>query len=73
MSTTYQIAVDIGGTFTDGVMLAESVGNLPQIYVAKALTTPRSPGDAIATVTEALLAQRQAQPNTRAAYYTAPR
>lgn len=58
MSTTYQIAVDIGGTFTDGVMLAESEGNLPQIYVAKALTTPRSPGDAIATVTEALLAQQ---------------
>lgn len=55
---TYQIAVDIGGTFTDGVMLAESEGNLPQIYVAKALTTPRSPGDAIATVTEALLAQQ---------------
>ena len=49
-----QIAVDIGGTFTDGVLLADDSGSA-RIHVAKTLTTPRSPGDAIGTVVRDLL------------------
>jgi N-methylhydantoinase A len=51
----YQIAVDVGGTFTDGVLLDDETDT---IWVAKALTTPADPGDAIARVVEMLLAQR---------------
>lgn len=50
----FQIAVDIGGTFTDGILLDEASGS---IRLAKSLTTPRSPGDGVAAVVEALLAQ----------------
>jgi N-methylhydantoinase A len=50
----YQIAVDIGGTFTDGVLLDE---HGEAIYLAKSLTTPRDPGDGVADVVRALLAQ----------------
>ena len=50
----YQIAVDVGGTFTDGVLLEESTNF---IWVAKALTTPSDPGKAIQNVIEMLLAQ----------------
>jgi N-methylhydantoinase A len=53
-TTALQIAVDIGGTFTDGVAWRESDG---EIVVAKALTTPDDPGLAVSTVTDALLAQ----------------
>ena len=53
----FQIAVDIGGTFTDGVLLADSTSGALTIRVAKALTTPDDPGDAIATVVTDLLAQ----------------
>ena len=49
-----QIAVDIGGTFTDGVLLDDSSG---AIAVAKSLTTPNDPGDGIAQVVRDLLAQ----------------
>ncbi len=51
---TYQIAVDVGGTFTDGVMLEAASDT---IWVAKALTTPADPGQGIARVIEMLLAQ----------------
>ena len=50
----YQIAVDIGGTFTDGVMLDEASG---AVYVAKSLTTYADPGEAVSTVVGDLLAQ----------------
>ncbi len=43
----FQIAVDIGGTFTDGVLLDEDEG---AIYLAKSLTTPSDPGDGVAAV-----------------------
>lgn len=51
---TYQIAVDVGGTFTDGVMLEAATDT---IWVAKALTTPADPGKGIARVIEMLLEQ----------------
>lgn len=51
---TLRIAVDVGGTFTDGVLLEEKSG---RIWLAKSLTTYSDPGDAIATVCRQLLEQ----------------
>ncbi|GGF49190.1 methylhydantoinase [Aliidongia dinghuensis] len=55
----YQIAVDVGGTFTDGVLLNDATDT---IWVAKSLTTPADPGDGIARVVEMLLDQLPAGP-----------
>jgi N-methylhydantoinase A len=49
----YRIAVDIGGTFTDGVIEVTDSG---QVFLAKRLTTPADPGDALAQVVDDLLA-----------------
>lgn len=52
--SSLRIAVDIGGTFTDGVALD---GNSGTIWVSKALTTPDDPGEAVSTVVSHLLEQ----------------
>ena len=49
-----RIAVDIGGTFTDGLAVI-SPGN--RIWVGKTLTTPDDPGEAVTTVMADLLKQ----------------
>src|SRR3954462_13329522 len=49
-----RIAVDIGGTFTDGLAVI-APGN--RIWVGKTLTTPDDPGIAVTTVMEDLLKQ----------------
>ncbi len=49
-----RIAVDIGGTFTDGVAELSPGG---RIWVGKCLTTPQDPGEAVSTVVEDLLRQ----------------
>jgi N-methylhydantoinase A len=49
-----RIAVDIGGTFTDGLAVLTPGG---RIWVAKTLTTPRDPGEAVTTVIVDLLRQ----------------
>ncbi|EJN06738.1 hydantoinase/oxoprolinase family protein [Phyllobacterium sp. YR531] len=51
---TLRIAIDVGGTFTDGVLLDDETG---KIWLAKSLTTYVDPGNAIATVTRELLEQ----------------
>ncbi len=51
---TIRIAVDIGGTFTDGLAVLTPGG---RIWVAKTLTTPRDPGEAVTTVMADLLRQ----------------
>lgn len=48
----YRIAIDIGGTFTDGVIEEVETGT---IWVAKSLSTPDSPGEAVSEVVLALL------------------
>lgn len=48
------MAVDIGGTFTDGVAALSPAG---RIWVAKAPTTPADPGEAVSTVILSLLRQ----------------
>ena len=54
-----RIAVDIGGTFTDGLAAMTPGG---RIWVAKTLTTPRDPGEAVTTVMADLLKQIAAAP-----------
>jgi N-methylhydantoinase A len=49
-----RIAVDIGGTFTDGLAVTTRGG---RIWVAKTLTTPRDPGEAVTSVVADLLRQ----------------
>src|SRR5687768_14757556 len=49
-----RIAVDVGGTFTDGLAALVPGG---EIWVAKSLTTPRDPGEAVTTVIADLLKQ----------------
>ncbi|WP_233161327.1 MULTISPECIES: hydantoinase/oxoprolinase family protein [unclassified Achromobacter] len=53
-ATGLRVAVDIGGTFTDGVAIREADG---RIWVGKTLTTPDDPGVAVSTVIESLLSQ----------------
>lgn len=49
-----RVAVDIGGTFTDGVATLSPAG---RIWVAKSPTTPDDPGEAVTTVITDLLRQ----------------
>ncbi len=49
-----RVAVDIGGTFTDGVAMLSPEG---RIWVAKSPTTPDDPGEAVTTVIKDLLRQ----------------
>jgi N-methylhydantoinase A len=51
---TLRVAVDIGGTFTDGVA---SIAPSGRIWVAKSPTTPADPGEAVSTVIKDLLRQ----------------
>jgi N-methylhydantoinase A len=50
----YRVAVDIGGTFTDGIAEEYSSG---RIWVEKSLTTPEDPGLGVSKVVQQLLAQ----------------
>jgi N-methylhydantoinase A len=54
VSNTLRVAVDIGGTFTDGVATLSPAG---PIWVGKTPTTPSDPGEAVSTVILNLLAQ----------------
>ena len=49
-----RIAVDIGGTFTDGVAEEQATG---RIWVGKCLTTPSDPGAGVSNVVAQLLAK----------------
>lgn len=53
-SPAVQIAIDIGGTFTDGVAWSEDTST---IVVGKSLTTPSDPGEAVSTVLQVLIEQ----------------
>ena len=48
------IAVDIGGTFTDGIATLADTG---KIWIGKTLTTPDDPGEAVSTVIRDILAR----------------
>jgi N-methylhydantoinase A len=53
-SSTLRVAVDIGGTFTDGVATLSPAG---RIWVGKTPTTPDDPGEAVTSVILNLLKQ----------------
>lgn len=53
-TSTLRVAVDIGGTFTDGVTTLFPAG---RIWVGKTPTTPSDPGEAVSTVIAAMLGQ----------------
>lgn len=55
-----RIAVDIGGTFTDGVAVDPETN---AIWVAKSPTTPNDPGEAVSTVVRHLVSQVQTETN----------
>lgn len=40
MERRYRIGVDVGGTFTDGVLIDEKTG---KVYSTKVLSTPKDP------------------------------
>jgi N-methylhydantoinase A len=67
---TYQIAVDVGGTFTDGVLLDDAADI---IWVAKALTTPADPGEGIGRVVAMLLDQRPKSERNKAGAWNVSR
>jgi N-methylhydantoinase A len=54
LKNTLRVAVDIGGTFTDGVAVLAPSG---RIWVGKTPTTPEDPGEAVSTVVLDLLRQ----------------
>ena len=54
MENLLRVAVDIGGTFTDGVAILAPAG---RIWVGKTPTTPDDPGEAVSTVIRDLLVQ----------------
>ena len=54
MKNSLRVAVDIGGTFTDGVAVLSPAG---RIWVGKTPTTPDDPGEAVSTVLLDLLKQ----------------
>jgi N-methylhydantoinase A len=54
MRRQLRIAVDIGGTFTDGIVEDAASGG---IWVGKCLTTPDDPGRAVSTVIASMLEQ----------------
>jgi N-methylhydantoinase A len=57
----YRAGVDIGGTFTDLLLLDEQSG---EMIIGKILTTPGDPSTAVIQGLEALLAERQLEPAT---------
>ena len=57
----YRAGVDIGGTFTDLLLLDEQTG---EMIIGKILTTPSDPSAAVIHGLQALLAERQLDPAT---------
>jgi N-methylhydantoinase A len=57
---TYRVGVDIGGTFTDLILVETGSG---AITVAKSLTTPADPSEAVETVLRDALAQAEVRPD----------
>jgi len=59
MTADWRLAVDIGGTFTDAVLLDAASG---RVHVDKTLTTPAAPLDGVRSALRGLLAKAEVSP-----------
>ena len=60
MTDQYRLGIDIGGTFTDGILLNETTG---EIRTAKVPSTPSDPSDGFLNAVERMLQDGQAEPD----------
>ena len=60
MNDQYRLGIDIGGTFTDGILLNETTG---EIRTAKVPSTPTDPSDGFLHVLRRMLDDGQAEPD----------
>ena len=60
MTDQYRLGIDIGGTFTDGILLNETTG---EIRTAKVASTPADPSDGFLHVLRRILNDGQAEPD----------
>src|SRR6202158_6615536 len=61
MSRRFRLGVDVGGTFTDAVLISEETG---EIHIAKVSTTPKDPSIGfLAAVTQILAKSGAPAPN----------
>ena len=60
MTGQYRLGIDIGGTFTDGILLNETTG---EIRTAKVPSTPADPSDGFLHVLRRMLDDGQAEPD----------
>jgi N-methylhydantoinase A len=64
---TYRVGVDIGGTFTDIVLLSEGDQNNAQtVAIGKVLTTPQEPAQAVLQGVKELLERHALAPERTA-------
>ena len=61
MIDQYRLGVDIGGTFTDAILLNESTG---EVRTGKVPSTPRDPSDGFLQVVHRMLARDEVAPDT---------
>ena len=59
MNDQYRLGIDIGGTFTDGILLNETTG---EVRTAKVPSTPADPSDGFLHVLQRMLDDGQAEP-----------
>ena len=60
MNDQYRLGIDIGGTFTDGILLNETTG---EIRTAKVPSTPADPSDGFLNVLRRMLDDGQVEPD----------
>ncbi len=60
MTGRYRLGVDVGGTFTDAILLDESTG---EVRTGKVPSTPGDPSQGFLRVVDRMLAQRDAAPD----------
>ena len=61
MTDQYRLGVDVGGTFTDAILLNESTG---EVRTGKVPSTPRDPSDGFLQVVHRMLARDEVAPDT---------
>lgn len=60
MSQKFRLGIDIGGTFTDGVLIDETTGELK---IDKVLTTPKDPSEGFLNITQRITSHTELSPD----------